>query len=101
MASLVKREYVVLFQELVGKSYRWPRTIRDMVFAQHHLNNKERLTVIVFLYRNGVNPSVVRGFFLQCYDFDDCAWRQIDYVLRQLDKGVGWKQWNVVLGCSI
>ena len=47
MALPVKREYVVLFQELVGKSYRWPRAIRDMVFAQHHLNNKERFYCVL------------------------------------------------------
>ena len=100
-ASAVKREYFVLLQDLVGKSHRWPRAIQHMVFRQTHLNNQERFSVIVFLYRNGVDPCIIRDFFSECYQFDCAAWRQINWVVRELEHGRGWKQWNVFLGRSV
>ena len=100
-ASPVKRAYLVVLQDLVGASHRWPRAIQRMVFQKQHLNNPERFTVIVFLYRNGVNPAIIRDFLSECYRFDAAAWRQINYVLRELEQGRDWKQWNIVLKRSV
>ena len=99
-ASPDKRMYLVILQDLVGPSHRWPRSLRRMVFAQLHLNNTDRFTVIVFLYRNGVNPVIIKEF-LSCYNFDTAAWRQIDYVVHALEQGRGWRQWNVALQRSV
>ena len=96
-ASPIKREYLILLQDLVGRSHKWPRAIQGMVFGQTHLNNPERFTVIVFLYRNGVNPVVIRDFLSECYHFDAAAWRQINHVLTELQRGQRWSQWNVHL----
>ena len=100
-ASPAKRRYVVLLQDLVGNSSRWPLTLQRLVFAQKHLTNPERFTVMVFLYRNGVDPALIREFFLDCYFFDAAAWRQINFVLDRLENGARWRQWNVVLQRSI
>ena len=100
-ASSIKREYVKLLQDLVGSSHKWPRAIQRVVFGQTHLTNPERFTVIVFLYRNGVNPVIIKDFFSECYHFDAAAWRQINYVLRELEQGRDWKQWNIVLKRSV
>ena len=72
-----------------------------MVFQKQHLNNPERFTVIVFLYRNGVNPVVIKDFFSECYNFDAAAWRQINWVVLELEHGRDWRQWNVVLQRSV
>ena len=100
-SSSVKREYIVLLQDLVGKSHKWPRAIQRMVFQQRHLNNQDRFTVMVFLYRNGVNPVVIKDFFSECYRFDAAAWRQINWVVRELEHGKDWTQFNVVLDRTV
>ena len=57
--------------------------------------------MIVFLYRNGVNPAIIKDFFSECYRFDGSAWRQINYVIKALEQGRNWEQWNVVMQRSM
>lgn len=86
--------YVKQFQELVGPSKQWPRMLRTLIFANNHLNNKQRFTVIVFLLCNGVNKYIIKSFFEKCFAFDSEAWRQINWVIDKYPTSK-WKQWNV------
>lgn len=105
MSFLAKRsarlpKHVKRFQELVGKTNLWPRTLRRLILQEIHLNNKDRFTVIVFLLCNGVHRYAIETYFEDCFAFDSEAWRQIKWVIQKYPTS-NWKQWNVAMNKSM
>lgn len=64
------------------------------MFGSKHLNNQDRFTITVFLLCNGINPTLIKTYFADCFKFDQSAWRQIDYLIKNYPTS-NWKQWNV------
>lgn len=95
-----RQQHLKLFIELIGPSKQWPRQIRQNLFGQRHLNNRERFQCTVFLLCNGISPAQIKAYYNDCFNFDDAAERQINWILNQYPTS-NWKQWNVAMGRSI
>jgi len=93
--------YVARVQELIGRTSLWPRAVQRAFFSEH-MNNRERFTVIVFLWTNGCPPNLIEKRFQSFEDYDDQAIRHIKWVMNALIRNPNrWRAWNIQLGRSI
>lgn len=94
--------YISTFLDLVGPTHLWPNAIRPLICQKRHLTNKERFTVIMFLSANGVNPLLQQEFFKDIFNFDQGAWRQIEWLYDDAIRYRGkYKAWNVFEGRTV
>lgn len=81
-----RNDYIRVFQDLVGSSRYWPTKVREAICRSHHVNNRERFIITVFLFHNGVNPEIIIDFFKDCFRLDDAAHRQVRWLIDELFK---------------
>lgn len=80
---------------MIGHSNEWPRAIRKMLYANKHLNYRERFIVTVFLLENAVNPLDVTMLMRDLYiHMDHSAVNHIASLIKAYPKS-NWTQYNV------
>jgi hypothetical protein len=85
----------LLWDTPLDDRYHLPRRIDEMIFVKTHLSHMERFTVVCFMLQNHVPPVVVRSFF-ELGNYDQSAWRQINWLLSKWGTpSWRWKQWEV------
>ncbi|MEY3324803.1 MAG: hypothetical protein RLZ11_1117 [Bacteroidota bacterium] len=97
---MARQKHLRLFIDLIGPSKDWPTQIRMLLFGAKHLTNQQRFSCTVFLLANGISPRQIREFYAQTFNFDQSAWRQIDWIITKYPTS-NWKQWNVMMQRSI
>lgn len=94
-----RREAFKSLNEVLGDQRAWPVAIRYAIHKKH-MSNQDRFKVIVFLLCNGVSPTWILAFFQAVGNYDQAAYRQINWIIVHYPHK-NWKAWNLTLRRSV
>lgn len=77
------------------RSHKWPNQIRNIIYENHEVNNKQRFITYVFFLNNGLSPDQTQEVFENLWVLDNESQRQITYLRKQWEKGWKYKSWEV------
>lgn len=83
----------------IGEPSEWPNSIRQCVFENTELTDKEQFKVIVFLFTNGISIELIDDWFRETFPSTTREqWRKIHWIMEQLRRTpTRWRAWNVRL----
>lgn len=68
------------------KPYQWPRKLSHLYYDRKHLTNPERFMLTVFFLVNGMQPGHIIIVMSKFKNFDNVAWRQINWIINNYPK---------------